>query len=336
MYQDFVPELSPDFIFTNINQKDVIDYIYGYEIQLHEPILNLFRTGEPDNNPGAWFEYYKNRLVIVDFADPDTNRLDIIGLVGIYADISYVESMTFIYNKFIKGEELVLNKRFISNGSKPVRKDIIPINYSIGEFMERDKDFWKLRNITKSDLTKDKVYRCTYFNFYSTRLKKTIEIKIRPKELCYVFCHYTSRAVKIYRPEASNKKFKFCTNTIQDDIGLIQHINYDVNYIILTKGYKETRELINELYNAVYLMNEGVYPSKDALWFLSYFPTIYLLMDNDYTGKVYSNNLKKHILDLFPDRNVVILNCEFWNDLDVWIINSKSEALKYLSTNIIK
>ena len=109
MYTHSPEELNANIILANIDQQAVINYYYGYKVPLNTYVLNIFREYK-DNSPGAWFEFYNGRLVLVDFADPNTNRLDIIGLTKVFLRYNYTSTLIFLYNKFILGLDTFLVK----------------------------------------------------------------------------------------------------------------------------------------------------------------------------------------------------------------------------------
>lgn len=329
----YIPELTSSFVLENIDQKKVIEYYYGYEIDLDSKVYNIFRD-TVDNNPGAWFEYYNNRLVIVDFADPKTNRSDVINLTRFRYNIGFNDALYFLYSRFIEGNDLKLDIEHKVSATKTVKVPTPIVYVPTIEFTSRDRDYWSQREITKANLLEDKISRCTYVEFYSTRLRKTIMRKTKPNELCYSFGHYVSRAVKIYRPEEKNDSFKFTTNVNQHDIGMLHTFDYNATYAILTKAYKDARILVNNDYNSLYLMNEHCYPSRDALWMLEYVDIIYLLMDNDFTGVVYASKLKEYLNKLFSNKEIVIVTYPFWKDTDAFFINDKKGLLDFLEDKI--
>jgi hypothetical protein len=330
MYTHSPEELNANIILANIDQQAVINYYYGYKVPLNTYVLNIFREYK-DNSPGAWFEFYNGRLVLVDFADPNTNRLDIIGLTKVFLNYNYTTTLIFLYNKFILGLDIDVD--FTKEYDKKINteKALPKISYLPTPFTAKDKDYWSLRDISRNDLAVDKVSALSYFEFYSYRLRKTIQIKVKKDELCYLYNHYISGAVKIYRP---NNKFKFTANVCQDDIGLLQSIRYDETYIIIDKSYKDAKIKQKLGYNVCYLMNEGVYPSKDALWFLSIFDNVYISMDSDYTGLIYSIKLKEYIATFGFNIDIHIIKYDFWNDTDEYYINNKLELIDFLKDNI--
>jgi len=330
MYTFSLEELNATLILSNIDQKKVIDYYYGYEVPLNTYVLNIFRLHR-DNNPGAWFEFYNGKLVIVDFADPNTNRLDIIGLTKIMLKSNFTDSLLFLYNKFILGLDIEVNFEKVYDKKINTNKSLPKISYAPVNFTAKDRDYWYLRDITKQNLVEDKVFAISYFKFYSYRLRKDIEIFVKPKELVYLYAHYISGAVKIYRPF---NKFKFTANTCQDDIGMLHKVRYDETYIIITKSYKDSRILYNLGYNVLYLMNEGVYPSKNSLWFLYMYDNIYILMDSDYTGMIYSIKLKEYLISFDFNVDIHIIKYDFWNDTDIFYINKKDELINFLAESI--
>lgn len=331
MYNYYPEELSADFIYKNVNQKEIIDFMYGYSISLNTYIINIFRT-RPDNNPGAWFEYYNGRLVIIDFADSNTNHADVIKLVRIRYNLNYRDALLFIYDKFILGKNSIIIP--VENTIKVETKERTAISYAIGDYKQKDIDWWGLRDININDLLADKVYNCNYFEFYSRRTKKTIQVNntYNKLNLCYIYTHYISRCVKIYQP--INPKMKFITNCTQEDIGLLQNINYNIPYIIITKSYKDCKILQKLKYNAIYILNEVALPSIEALWFLYLFDYVYIIMDSDFTGIRFKEILKNHIIGFNFNTNVKVIKYDFWNDTDSFYINDKTGLIDFLKENI--
>ena len=329
MYNYYPEELTSSLIYANINQKEVLDYMYGYNVPLNSYIKNIFRN-RVDNNPGAWVEFFNNKLVLVDFADDETNHIDIIRMVMLYYNLSYSNALSFLYDKFILRKNIIVQPAAKINTN--YAKERVVIRYAIRKYTTNDIKFWEKRDISIEQLSSDKVYSCAFFEFYSRRLRKLIQISNSIYKLSFIQAHFISRAVKIYQPE---DKMRFITNCNETDIGCVQTINYNIPYIIITKSYKDCRILLNLGYNSIYILNETALPDYEALWFLYLFDYVYILMDNDAAGIKHSNTLNIHLRDVLNFKGIItVVKYDFWNDTDSYYLNDKEGLKEFLRNKI--
>lgn len=95
---------------------------------------------------------------------------------------------------------------------------------------------------------------------------------------------------KIYMP--LSKKFRFLTNAGEYIIQGIDDIPQSSNTLIITKAYKDVLLLDNLGYHAIAPQSESTgIPVNLTLDLLTRFRKIYLLYDNDETGRKYSNKI---------------------------------------------
>jgi hypothetical protein len=153
------------------------------------------------------------------------------------------------------------------------------IRFFSKDYTKTDKNFWSCYGITKKNLIEDGVKSVSYYII----IKELSEDIIKPDTPTYSLGDFNKR-VKLYRPYNS-KKYRFLSTTVPNDIGGLHNINYNTNYIVITKSYKDYRVLKNENLNVVWLQNEVTIPDTDILvGIFKTFLKIYILFDNDKTG----------------------------------------------------
>lgn len=287
-YNNYVQTDKETLLSLLDSQESVFNLIITEEIKLNKESLYKAPYRE-DNHASCYFEYYNDILYFIDF--PDGKPKNCINFISRCYNISYMEAMEFISEKFNLGlgftdnccnknssavKQIIKNKSILYKPALKINKNIkiFPRNFEI-----KDKKFWCKYGITKQQLIDDKVVPVKAYEAYNK--KGELFNKITP--VGYAFTDFDNNKVKIYCPY-DNKFGKWFTNCSSDDIGNIKDL-IPGKLLIITKSYKDCRVLRNLGYNSIWFQNEGMIPNKNILFeIMNKVPEIYIWFDNDNTG----------------------------------------------------
>lgn len=297
-YEEPIPLLMKD-ILSHYSQEDIFKIVFGEYPDYNRNYLSPFR---PDNNPNCFFEWYKGQLLFRDFADI---RRDCFHSVKDYFKLNtYQATFEFIFEYF-KDKKVDLRDDY-KRAKKHQDDQFYDIFTATRPFEYRDYLYWKEYYITNEQLQEDAVYPIYRYRFYSR--KKQRWFVITPMDVAYAISGF-SRTKKIYRPKSGNKDNKWLTNCGANDIGNVNNLSTEHQYLMITKSYKDHRVIRNEGYsNTVWFQSEKMYPDDRILMeLLDPYPDIFIFYDNDAAGIEGSEKLRHHIMELFPSRNPVLI-----------------------------
>lgn len=295
--------INTEEILKRIRQEDIFKIVFE-DIDLNKKYTAPYRD---DKEAGCWFHYYEDVLYFTDFASNPIN-LTCFGLLQKVFNKSFKEVLELINSHFklglgnstsqpkqVKFEPIKIKKQI-------VKKQIKNILAYIRPFEQRDIKYWSQYGITIEQLKSDKVYAISNFKAINKEGKTFLS---STPDIAYAYTDFENNKLKIYRP--NKKEFKWFTNLNQNDVGNVNSVKC-VDYIIITKSYKDCRVLRNLGYNSIWFQNEGQFPNKIILNSLLYsFNSIYIWFDNDTTGMSMSNVLKETIKNIFPDKTIKII-----------------------------
>jgi hypothetical protein len=302
-YEEPYPQ-SISEILELYTQEDIFKIVFNDYPDYNNVYLSPFRS---DRHPNCYFEWYKGRLLFKDYADV---RRDCLQAIKDYYNLpTYKEVFTFIHDYF-KSNKPANKVTFNKIREKRISKKFYDIVTYKRDFELRDNLYWKQYFITKEQLDEDLVFPISQFRFFSP--KKQNWFNVNPIDIAYAITGF-KRAKKIYRPRNYNFKSKWLTNCTENDVGNINNISKKLNYLIITKSYKDHRVIRNEDYtNVVWFQSETMYPNDDILLDLvGSYPYIFIFYDNDEAGRKGSDKLKNHILKLLPSKNIQLIFSPF-------------------------
>jgi len=282
--------ISEKDILNIFSQEQIFELVFSFK-----PIIGLKVTSpiREDNNPDCFFRYYNGILYFIDFGSQlfIGNKVKIafncFELVQYAFNLnSRFQTLLFIKNKLNNTQlEIFFPAKSSSKDTKPTSIFIEPRPFDV-----RDKNFWKKYQITSNNLIEDKVQAVAKFTITN---HKGVNTNIE-QGLCYAYTDFEDNRLKLYRP--FKKKFRFISTCTKDDVGGIKTINYQKNYILITKSYKDYRVLKNQNTNVIWFQNEGMFPNKEILFtILKPFNQIFIFFDNDRQGNIASLRLKEYI-----------------------------------------
>lgn len=333
----------------NIKLRQLLDYVAQEEI--FESLLGIYPIEgdyycspfRKDSNPGCYFQMDPNGVIrFMDWADEENNRLDCFDAVKNYFNLSsYLQVVHLIYDTLILGkpvDQIMGKKENHTSDFKPTEiKQETKIMVHPCKFSKRDEEYWSEYGITEEQLLEDKVYSIS--KVYTSG-KKGQHISYCSTKLAYADVNFPSGHKKVYFPEAaSTGSLRFLTNCTHNDIGNISKINYQLNYIIITKSHKDCRVLKNLGYsNTVYFSNEGQVPEEKILQaLLKSFRFVYIFYDFDDTGIKASEGLKSIIESYYPEKRIFLLytqNVKIKDISDYYKFLGGYECSQYLKQNV--
>ena len=276
--------ISKEKILKEISEEEIFKYIFGEIPELDKEYCSPFRT---DNSPGCSFTYYNGRLRFIDFAS--FNRgIDCFEAIKIYFNLpSFFKTLEFI-QKNIKSDTEIKKRKCDLEKKEQVRKDT-KILIATRDLNKEDKRYWDQYGITSKQLKKDGVFAVKQLKIIG---KKISNIQVKTKT--YAYTDFKDNRKKIYTPYAKN--FKFITNLRANDIGGINHLEYNKDHLYITKAYKDYRILKNEKLNVIWFQNEGMFPDEETLTpILKKYKKVTIIFDNDRAGKEAAFKLKEYL-----------------------------------------
>ena len=320
-------EIRLEQLLNYVSQEEIFRLIFNFYPEEGELYSSPFRV---DNTPGCYFRYSENgKLKFIDWGNPDDTILDCFEAVKIYYNFSsYIQVIHLLYDVFIEGKIPEEVKKITSSPRKPRARKKTKIAVHRQPFTEKDRKYWEQYGITEEELIEDKIFSIdkTYIN--SAKGEYIINSST---ELSFADTSFISGNKKVYYPEKTKEhKRRFITNCNQNDIGNLQNIDFNLNYLIITKSHKDCRVLKNSNYkNTVYFSNEGQYPNNEELLKLvKSFPHIYIFFDNDSTGIKAAINLKNKISNLCLNKVTLVYINSLYKAKDI------SDLYKYYGKEI--
>jgi 5S rRNA maturation endonuclease (ribonuclease M5) len=298
--------ISKEEILMRVTQEEIFKMILGYLPREHRYVHSPFRK---DRIPDCYFEWYKNSMWFIDWAEPIRKRQhrDCFNMVQDHFGISFYKSLEVINAHFklnlLAGHhddsDYVVEKRKQILEIKEKKKDIHAMPFKARVFnAQGDREFWSPYQITRSDLIEDDVFPIIWYKIFSRKLQDYVVI--RPQTRSYLVGNFDERR-KFYTPDKQGKG-KWATNCISNDIWGINDLPLKGKRLIITKSYKDWRVLKNQgIKNVIAFQNEGMYPKEEILRaLLDRFEEVIIFFDNDRAGILAAEKLVDHINVMYP------------------------------------
>lgn len=300
---------SDKVYFNVVDQMKIWSTIFGYEVFPNVKYTSPFRE---DSRPGCWVELKGEKYMFYDYASTIFNGLDIIEGMRYKFNLSYLEAVSKIYKIHIYNGKIITKAEY-SNFK-------FNLFYKEGRYTKYDKEYWVKRGVTKKQLEEDGIEKVEVYKCNSK--KNPTEFYYFYPDLAYAI-NYPSGNIKIVLP---NNPVRFITNSNQEDLGGIWD---DSDQIVISKSYKDYRQLKNSGFNTLFTMNEGCKPKilKDVC---KNFKDVVIFYDNDPPGRECSKSLLEYIPN---SREVYIPNkygCKDPDELKVKYFNKCSKILKQI------
>jgi len=319
--------ISEQELLKVFSQEQIFELVFNFKPYQGQRVTSPIRE---DNNPNCFFRWYKDRLYFIDFGsqifidNKIKTAFNCFEIVQYFYNLkSYFHTLLFIKNRLDNIQlEFFFPAKNENNNTSSIFIETRPFDI-------RDKNFWSKYQISSNNLIEDNVKAVSKFTISN---KKGINTNI-VQGLCYAYTDFEDNRLKLYRP--FNKRLRFLSTCTKNDIGGIKNINYQKNYILITKSYKDYRVLKNQNTNVIWFQNEGMFPNKEILQtILNPFNQVFIFFDNDRQGNIASLRLKEYI-NSFLNTPTNTLQLTHSKDPAEFIHRyGKVQLLHFLTTNI--
>lgn len=326
-------KLTKDYILSKVDQITIFSVYFNlpietiqYCIDTGDFIVSPIRT---DIHPTCGFRYdNKGKLKFKDFAGYfwgdcfdaaayiiskmyDNTEIDINSKDGF---IKILRHITFTFKDIFYGDEkdpLIQNN--INKTITKIKKEKPIIELVIRNWNQNDIDYWKQFNVNLQTLNINFVYPIEQY-YINRKINPEPKYYYNEKDICYAYILGKDRNgiynIKLYFPNRTKNNTRFITNCNHLE-GIYQLSKEDYDLIILTKSTKDrvsiysSLKMLQSLYGELNIDKIGLiniphetYKLRDNefKWLrnkLSDKGIIVSLMDNDRTGKIEANYLRK-------------------------------------------
>lgn len=298
--------INKDKILEYVSEEEIYALVFDFIPMEYEYTISPFRE---DRNPGCWFERDINGVLrFIDFGNPEVISnikmavMDCFNAVQIFYNLpNFYKTLSFIKERLITGKG-VTKAKYVKDKLKKKKKRKVDIHVETRNFTAKDGRFWSKYGISKQNLIDDKVFPILKYKLLNTKFG---DVLIRPERSSYVYTDFMENRKKIYAPY--DKKKKFTTNCVADDVGGLRTIAEFGKQLIITKSYKDYRVLKNEGLEVIWFQNEGMIPNENILIDLGRrYRELIIFFDNDSTGLLASRKVNVHINRLFKDKARIV------------------------------
>jgi hypothetical protein len=248
-----------------------------------------------DKNPSFGFYYgHNDKVRFIDYANKDV-RGDVLDLLQLYfkkplyavIDKVYNEDLDEIGNKHKEENNILL-----FSGGKPSakpkaasRKEIDIITRKAEQY---DYEYWGQYGIDKKWLVNGDVFPISHVMYYDKDNNKTTTVSVEKYSYAYRECKDGITTYKVYRP--FNEKYKWSNDCNSSIWELWSKLPPTGEKLIITSSRKDALCIwANVGIPSVSLQSEATLPKPHIIQELKdRFDKIYVLYDNDETGKKYS------------------------------------------------
>lgn len=291
---DITPKITKDLLLSKFTEETIFCHYLGINTISKKLIRNTTRD---DKNPTCGF--YRNgsgTLILHDFATGE--YFNCFSFVMKKYHCTYHEALDTIASDFgiIKGN----NKKPPAVKHVPKFNDEDKITYiqvELDNYTEQDLKWWDSFGITKRTLNKFKIYSCK-----SVFLNGNLISRKAQHNLIYGYYFGKKNGIeqwRIYFPK--RKEMKFLGNVPTKTIQGFKQLPKDGKLLVITKSMKDVALLYEFGIPAIAPNSETQFVSDKILKNLhSRFKYIVLLYDNDLTGVVFTNKIRKAHPDLIP------------------------------------
>lgn len=301
----------------SIDQLGAWYKVLSFRPSIGEHFTNPLRL---DQKPGCYLRDDKGIIRLVDWADAQSNNMNVIDAYRKAFGYSFKEALEAIENETI-GKSFV---PYATNKKEKYKSALY--SYVPRKFNAIDKDYWSKRGISSANLNNDNVFALSNFTLGGTTFEAL--------EQSYAMA-FESNRFKIYQPFA-DKKIKWLGNMNREDFWYMD--DYLSTVLVLTKGYKECR-IIKNLHpdvSTAALNGEGYkyLPQKFEKILNRYDKTI-VLYDNDEAGRKGSVFVAELLKEKGFDADAIFMEDAEEKDIDEMVVKKGLEHTKSFLINLI-
>jgi len=286
MYGKPVKELTIDEILSRVSEWDLWSY-YIPGVQLKKKFKSPLRK---DEEPSAsLFVNRQNSILFKDFGTGQT--MNIWSFLQVRYNVTFREVLLLVNNDFnlkLGSKTLKIKPSMelfgVVTNHVIEQKEPSTIKIKSRPWSLKDKEYWGQYGLTVSFLDSHNVKPLQ--NYWVNDYLVYWHSDSNP---AYSYEFGRSKR-KVYSPFA--KKFKFLTNAGDKTIQGLDYLPKTGECLVITKSYKDVLVLQSLGYHSIAPQSESMTISSEMIDNLkSRFKHIYLLYDNDATGKKYSKKL---------------------------------------------
>lgn len=291
---EIAPKITRSLLLSKFSEETIFCHYLGINSISKKLIRNTTRD---DKNPTCGF--YKNgngTLILHDFATGEYFNCFSYVMKAFHCD--YHEALNIIASDFGLLKEDNKNVPVVRH--VPTFKEENKINHiqvELGKFEEQDLKWWDSFGISEKTLNKFRVYPCK-----SVFLNGNLVSRKAQHNLIYGYYFGKKDDIeqwRIYFPK--RKEGRFMGNVPTKTIQGYKQLPKEGKLLIITKSMKDVMLLYELGIPAIAPNSETQFVSDKVLEELhSRFKYIVLLYDNDYTGVVFTNKIRKSHPDLIP------------------------------------
>lgn len=258
-----------------------------------------------DRGPGCWLSWWNGVLYYHDPKDPLRNGKDVISLWMIENKVQENQALL----------DLMQNKNFVSPhrlsfAERQKRHSTPPyLSVQVRGWEDYDDAFWTKIGLTVLQLEKGSpvIKPLLYEEYFSKKFRCLVKRYSTREEPLYGF-FFPSGRIKVYAPYS---KHKWAGNSTAEDI---YHFHFDNSIAFVTSGCRDGLSVHRGGFSGL-AQNGEMYGLGESLkTALVDYDTIYVGLDNDETGRIYTYQLAKEIKEAFPLKDVYMVYLEGFND----------------------
>lgn len=292
-FSEYVP-LDIKEILLRVSQEDIWNLVlskFGRKVELNCYVTNPLRA---DRNAGAWFNWYNGRLRLNDFGNNVMcgkiipKNIHCFDAVSMAFGVNFYQGLQLInqhFNLGLGGNTHIAVAPIIIDHNKSIVEEKLKtyIEFKAKEFDKYHKAYWANYQISKQNLVEDNVF-ATYW-FRSKKGNDTFTFLPNAEEVTYTIGGFKDNRVKVCRAKAKDRRRKWFTNCVPEDIGFESHISYLGKQLVIHKSWKDARVVKNQgVQNNIWLQNEVAIPYSKLIAICRGFDDVPIIFDNDETG----------------------------------------------------
>ena len=366
-------KLTKDYILSKVDQITIFSTYFNLPIEIIQYCIDtgefIVSPIRADLHPTCGFRYdNRGKLKFKDFAGyfwgdcfdaagyiiskmKGNENLDISNKQDF---IKVLRHITFTFKDIFYGEEkdpLITNN--INNTISKIKKEKAIIELVIRNWNTTDEYYWRKFNVDLQTLNINFIYPIEQF-YINRKTNPEPKYYYSEKDPCYAYILGKDRNgiynIKLYFPNRNKSNTRFITNCNHLE-GIYQLEKNDYDIIVLTKSTKDRVSImsslksIHSLYGEVNINQIGVINiphetyklrTDEYKWLINKLSDkgiIVSLMDNDKTGKIEANYLRKEF-NILP----LIIPKEFQakDFSELFIFNDKIKVYKLIINTINK
>jgi 5S rRNA maturation endonuclease (ribonuclease M5) len=320
-------ELTIDSILQKVSILDLWRY-YIPGVEVKKKFKSPLRE---DNNPSAiLFVSKEGSILFQDFA---VGTLNIWQFLMQKYNLTFIEALQVVDNDFnlnLTTKKILVKPTMDYLGT--VLKESVPViqetklPIKVRDWCNQDSLYWKQFDITLDILDRYKIVPLQ--NYW---INDSLIYWYTPKDPAYSY-EFGLGKRKIYRPLTKKKTDKWITNADSSIIQGERLLEFKNPELIITKAYKDVLVLNSLGFESIASQAESVFiPEKKLNQMKVKYSKIFILWDNDKTGKKYSEKFSS-LYGIIPIFVPETSNCKDISDFRK--LNTKEETQNLLNTLI--